>query len=168
MIRFKTRIQKFAKQGEKTGWTYIEINQQQAQSLNPKSKKSFRVKGKLDKHPIEKQSLLPMGDGKYILPLNAKLRKLIGKKEGDSLIVELTIDKRKPELSKDLLACLQSEPEALVFFKGLTNSHQHYFSGWIESAKTVQTKTKRIVMAIDAFTKKQGFPEMLRANKNQN
>jgi hypothetical protein len=46
-------------------------------------------------------------------------------------------------------------------------SHQVYFSKWIESAKTNATKTKRIVMALTAFSKKQGYPEMIRENKNK-
>ena len=53
----------------------------------------------------------------------------------------------------------------MKFFKTLPGSHQRYFSKWIEDAKTMQTKTKRIVMALTAFSKKQGFPEMMRENK---
>jgi hypothetical protein len=165
MVTFKTRIQKFKKQGEKTGWTYIEISKAQAEKIYPGNRKSFRVKGKFDDFSVERQSLLPMGNGNFIVPLNAKIRKALKKKEGDMLNVSITLDKRKPTLSADLMDCLKTEPESLAFFKSLPKSHQNYFSGWVESAKTIQTKTKRILMAMNAFAKKQGFPEMLREHK---
>ncbi len=44
-------------------------------------KQSFRVKGLLDNHPIAQTALLPAGDGAFILPINAAMRKGIGKKQ---------------------------------------------------------------------------------------
>ena len=162
MITFTTTIQKFAKQGEKTGWTYIEISVSQAKKIKPDTKVSFRVKGTLDSFAIQKTALLPMGDGKFIMPLNASIRKGIGKKHGEKLKVSLEVDEREIELSRDLMKCLKYDPQAIAFFKTLPKGHQQYFSKWIESAKTTQTKTKRIVMALIAFNKKQGYSEMMR------
>jgi hypothetical protein len=45
MIKFTATLLKFDKQGEKTGWTYIEIPADLAQKLKPGNKKIFRVKG---------------------------------------------------------------------------------------------------------------------------
>jgi hypothetical protein len=165
MITFSTTIQRFDKQGEKTGWTYIEISASQAQKLKPDTKVSFRVKGKLDEFEIQKTALIPMGDGKFILPINATIRKGIKKKHGDKLKAALEADDREIALSRDLITCLKDDPQAYTFFKSLTKGHQQYFSKWIESAKTAQTKTKRIVMAVIALAQKQGYPEMMRANK---
>ncbi|HEX5169784.1 MAG TPA: YdeI/OmpD-associated family protein [Cyclobacteriaceae bacterium] len=165
MITFSTRILKFGNKGEKTGWRYIEISKAQAEKLNPGCRVAFRVKGKLDHHPIEKTALIPMGEGNFILPMNAELRKATGKKEGDTIKVQMQFDKRELTLSADFLGCLKDEPVAYDFFKTLSKSHQNYFSKWIESAKTENTKVKRITMAVVALGCKQGFPEMLRANK---
>jgi hypothetical protein len=165
MIRFNTRIQKFQKQGEKTGWSYIEITGPQANKLKPGCKVSFRVKGKLDEHPIERTSLLPMGDGGFILPVNATIRKAIGKKAGDKLFAELDLDERPVTVPSDFLRCLKDEPRALEYFRSLPKGHQNYFSKWIDSAKTISTKTRRITMAVIALGSGQGFPEMMRANK---
>ena len=41
MVRFSTIIKKFADQGEKTGWTYIEIPHTIADQLKPGIKKHF-------------------------------------------------------------------------------------------------------------------------------
>jgi tRNA isopentenyl-2-thiomethyl-A-37 hydroxylase MiaE len=165
MIKFNTTILRFDKQGEKTGWTYIEISAAQAKKINPDVKVSYRVKGKLDNYSIEKTAILPMGEGGFIMPLKGEIRKAIGKKMGDKLTVELELDQRQIEPSADFMKCLKQDPEALNFFKTLPGSHQRYFSKWIDDAKTIQTKTKRIVMAMTAFSRKQGFQEMVRANK---
>jgi hypothetical protein len=165
MIRFTTRIQRFEKQGEKTGWSYIEITSAQAHKLKPDCKVSFRVKGQLDEHKIEKIALLPMGDGSFILPVNATIRKATNKKAGDKLIVILDADDRAVSISPDFIKCLKDDPRAFDFFKSLPKGHQNYFSKWIDSAKTLPTKTRRITMAVIALGQGQGFPEMIRANK---
>jgi hypothetical protein len=168
MIHFTTTIQKFDRKGEKSGWTYIELTAAQAKKLKPGSKVSFRVKGSLDQFHVEKVALLPMGEGDFILPLNGQMRKAIGKKQGDKLTVSLEVDDRKMMVSTDLMACLKEDPEAMKFFKSLPGSHQLYFSKWIESAKTAATKTKRIVTSMLAFSKKQGYSEMMRSYRDQN
>ena len=107
-----------------------------------------------------------MGDGSFIMPINGKIRKAIHKHAGSTLRVTMQVDKREATLSRDLMDCLSEDPEALAFFKSLPKYHQNYFSAWIEGAKTTQTKTKRIVMTINALSKKEGFREVLRAYKN--
>jgi hypothetical protein len=167
MIKFNTTILRFDKQGEKTGWTYIEVSASQAKKINPGVKVAYRVKGKLDDFTFEKTALIPMGEGGFIMPLNGKVRKAIGKKMGDKLKVEIELDKRQIQPSADFMACLKQEPEAMAFFKTMPGSHQRYFSKWIEDAKTSSTKAKRIVMALTAFSKKQRFNEMMRANRSE-
>ena len=48
MVSFEAIIKKFDKQGEKTGWTYIDIPEATAQQLMPGNKKAFRIKGNMD------------------------------------------------------------------------------------------------------------------------
>jgi hypothetical protein len=165
MISYNTTLLKFDKKGEKTGWTFIEISAAQAKKLKD-SKVSFRVKGTLDSHKISQVALVPMGEGTFILAVNGTMRKAIGKKAGDKVKVTLEADESKIILSSDMMACLKDEPAALAAFKKLPGSHQKYFSRWIESAKTANTKTKRIVMTVEALAKKLNFGEMLRAERN--
>ena len=167
MLKYETHIQKFNKKGEKSGWSYIVITKQQAEKLHPGSKTAFRVKGKLDQMPIEKTFVLPMGDGSYILPINGTMRKTLAKGEGDKLSVSLLEDKRELTLSSEFITCLKDEPGAYDFFCSLPKSHQQYFSKWIDSAKTDDTKAKRIAMAVMGLAMRQGYSEMMRANKGR-
>ena len=163
MVEYATTILKFNEQGEKTGWTYIEVPADVAQELKPGNKKSFRVKGKLDNYPIEMIAIMPMGEGAFIMAINAAMRKGIAKKHGAMLQVQLEVDNKTYELNPDLMECLAEEPEGMVYFKGLAPSHQNYFSKWVESAKTNETKAKRIAQCVNAMVKKQTYSEMIRA-----
>ncbi|MBI4947079.1 MAG: DUF1905 domain-containing protein [Bacteroidetes bacterium] len=113
MVKYTTSILRFDKQGEKTGWTYIEIPADVARKLKPGNKRSFRVKGKLDSYSFEKTSLLPMGKGSFILPLNAAIRKAIGKRHGAMLRVQMAEDKSEFVFNPDLMACLADDPKAI-------------------------------------------------------
>lgn len=163
MEKFTTRLLKFEKNGEKTGWTFIEIPNDIAQRLHPGNKKMFRVKGALDQHRISQVVLFPAGNGSFIMPVNNTMRKGIGKREGAMLDVSLEIDTHETELDKDLLLCLEEEPEAKQYFFELTKSHRNYFSKWIEGAKTEATKAKRIANTLNALVNNQNFGEMMRS-----
>ena len=167
MIHFNAVIKKFAEQGEKTGWSYIEIPEEIASKMKPGYKKSFRVKGSLDNYEIERTSLLPMGGGSFIIPINATIRKALGKRKGAVIKVSLTEDAREVEINKTFLVCLADEPQALEFFNSLPGSHRNYFSKWIESAKTEETKANRIARAVTALSRKLGYAEMMRIAKEK-
>jgi Domain of unknown function (DUF1905)/Bacteriocin-protection, YdeI or OmpD-Associated len=164
-VTFKATIQRFGQMGEKTGWTYIDIPLDIAESLQPGMRKSFRVKGRLDGWKFEGIALIPIGDGNFIMTLNATVRKAIGKRHGAEVLAELQPDFKEIELNSTLMECLAEEPDALAHFKKLSKSHQQYISKWIDSAKTEETIAKRIGHALDALADKKGYPEMLRAQK---
>ena len=165
MIVFSTRILKFNRKGEKTGWSYIEVTRKRAEQLSHKSRVSFRVRGRLDNYPIEKRALIPMGEGNFILPINSMMRKATGKVAGDTIRVEFELDPRPLTPSSDFIKCLKDDPRAFEHFKTLPKSHQNYFSKWIDEAKTIHTKTRRITMAVIALGQSQGFLETVRAYK---
>jgi hypothetical protein len=167
MIKFSAILLKFSEQGEKTGWTYIEVSTEIAQRLKPNNKKSFRVKGYLDDYYFEEKALLPMGEGNFIMALKTEIRKAIGKRRGAIIAVKMSLDDNPVTLNADLMKCLVDEPQAFSFFKTLTPGHQKYFSNWIESAKTESTKATRIAHTITAMILKEDFGKMLRRVKKE-
>ena len=167
MVQFNAIIKRFDRQGEKTGWTYIEIPASIAQKINPGTKKGFRVKGQLDHYSYSMIALLPMGGGDFIMALNAAMRKAIKKTKGSAVQVKMEVDNNEIKPPAELIECLQDEPEALEYFNSLTKGHQNYFTNWIKSAKTDVTKAKRIAATINALTKGWDFGQMLRAMKKE-
>ncbi len=151
--------------GEKTSWTYIDIPNEIAEKLNPGIKKSYRVKVVLDNIKINAMALIPIGDGNFILTLNAEIRKNLHKKQGDLLLVKIELDKVGYIQNELFLICLNDEPDALKYFNTLPRGHQNYFSKWIDSAKTEATQSKRITQVLNALTKKWDYGMMIRAGK---
>ena len=106
MIEFNTIILQFDEQGEKTGWSYIEVPADLARQIKPGSRKSFRVKGMLDGFAIAGMALLPMGNGNFIMALKAEVRKAIHKNAGAMVQVRIEEDRDyKVEVPDDLQEC---------------------------------------------------------------
>jgi hypothetical protein len=168
MIEFNTIILQFAEQGEKTGWSYIEVPADLAQQIKQGNKKSFRVRGMLDGFAINGIALMPMGDGSFIMPLKAEIRKAIHKNRGAMLQVKIEEDTDfKIEMPDDLKECFEFEPEALDFFNSLPKSHRDYFIKWINSAKINETRAKRIVNTVNAMLRKWNYGQMMRATSKE-
>jgi hypothetical protein len=166
MVTFTAIILKFGEMGEKTGWTYINIPVDIAQQLKPDNRKSFRVRGTLDSFAIAGVATMPMGNGDFILTLNATMRRGVRKREGAMLQVSLEEDLDfKLIVPEDLYDCLSDEPEALEFFNSMLESHRRYFVNWLNSAKTIDTRAKRIGMICHAMSNRMNYPEMIRAAK---
>jgi hypothetical protein len=168
MIEFKTMILKFGEMGEKTGWRYIEIPADVAGKLKPGNKKSFRVKGFLDSYSISGFALLPMGEGAFIMPIKLEIRKAIHKEAGAMITVKLEEHADfKVDIPADLQDCFDFDPEALAQFDTLPMSHRNYFIKWIDSAKTDETRAKRIVNTVNAMLRKWSYNEMIREMKKE-
>ncbi|WP_183576660.1 YdeI/OmpD-associated family protein [Mucilaginibacter sp. X5P1] len=168
MVEFNTIILQFNEQGEKTGWTYIEVPADIAQQIKPGNKKSFRVRGMLDAFPVSGLALMPMGEGNFIMALKAEIRKGIHKNAGAVLQVRLEEDTDyKVEIPDDLMECFDFEPEAFEFFNSLAKSHRDYFIKWINSAKTSETRAKRIVNTINAMLRRWDYNTMIREMRKE-
>lgn len=166
MIRFSTKI---VNDHFNFGRDYINIPADIAQQLNPGNKRAFRASGHIDKHPVSCITLLPLGNGDFMIPLNNAIRKGTGKRRlGATLQLSLALDANPVAIySAELMQCLDDEPEARVFFESLSWSNRNYFGKWIEDAKTVATRANRIAQVIEALLKKQNFNQMVIARHEQ-
>lgn len=167
MVKFTAVIQQFEQNAEKSGWTYIDVPADVSEKIKPGNRRTFRVKGKLDDHPVKGVALMPVKGGGFIMPVNAEMRKGIHKRKGAMVILQLQEDHEKIAPPEELLECLADEPVAKKYFESLTYGHKNYFTKWIESAKTEPTKTKRIAQAVDALSKQLDFGTMLRNLKGK-
>lgn len=168
MITFKAEIERFHDMGEKTGWTYVFIPLAIANQIKSDCRKSFRVKGYLDQVAIEGVSMVPMGEGNFIIALNGALRKKLRKEKGAVLELSLTEDTTfKIEMPEDLEICLSDEAHLMQNFLNQPKSHQNYYINWLNTAKTEATRTKRIVKIISAMDQGWDFGTMMRDGKER-
>ncbi|MBL0316526.1 MAG: YdeI/OmpD-associated family protein [Flavobacteriales bacterium] len=108
-----------------------------------------------------------MGDGDFIIPFNAQMRKGTGKQKGDSVLLQLDLEQEEKKISEDLLMCLAEVNENLERFLSLPKGHQNYYSNWVESAKTTSTKSDRIMKTIFAMEHEMDYGQMIRHFKNK-
>jgi hypothetical protein len=167
MVEFSAAISKFEEYGDKTGWTYIEIGVDIASQIKPGNKKAFKVKGFLDKYKIAGKTVLPMGGGRFILPLDATIRKSIHKGKGAMVLVKLEEDSTPHVIPGWMIECLEDEPLAGERFYKMPRSHQNYYIKWVESAKTEATRTKRMALTINSLVRGLDFGQMIRMNREE-
>ncbi|HNE62246.1 MAG TPA: YdeI/OmpD-associated family protein, partial [Saprospiraceae bacterium] len=105
------------------------------------------------------------GAGEFIIPVRKDLQKKLGKSAGQEVAMVIELCRHDYVLNKDFVDYLETDANALSFFNKLTGSHQRYFSKWIDSAKTTQTRVERIARAVNALSRKQGYVEMIRSRK---
>ena len=131
----------------KGGWTFAEIPE------IPQDKHSHfgwvKVRGSIDGFEIRKYHLMPLGNGNLFLGVKADIRKKIKKQAGDSVHVILYLDNEPLEVPEELIICLKEEPEVYEKFRQMKESEQKVFIDWIYSAKTDETKVKRIAATMD-------------------
>ena len=149
LVDNKYKLQKFPGKG---GWTYVVISE------IPKDQHAHfgmvRVKGKIDNYEIKQYNLMPMAGGTLFLPIKAGIRKIINKREGDSVHIILYPDNSTVEIPAELEICLRDEPSAYETFMSYTDSEKKAFIDWIYSAKREETKISRIAKTMYKLQRK--------------
>jgi hypothetical protein len=91
--------------------------------------------------------------GQYLVGVSAAVRKETGLRGGDPIRVTLTLadGPRLVELPADFVLALSKSLAAKAFFDGLSNSVQRFHVDNVNSAKTPETRERRIDKAVALF-----------------
>ena len=133
LVTKKYLLEKFPGKG---GWTFARIPEIVQNKNNPFG--WVKVKGMIDDYEISQYKLMPMGNGSLFLPVNARIRKIIGKEAGDHIMVTLYADNDPVSIPQELLACLKDEPVAYHNFFRFTEGQQKEYIDWIYATKKSQ------------------------------
>ncbi len=95
--------------------------------------------------------------GRSLIPVSADHRRRAGIAAGDDIDVELELDTkpRQVELPADLAEALSQDDEARQFFDGLTASQKKWHVQSVESAKTPETRQRRISKSMELLRQRQ-------------
>ncbi|MEJ5995312.1 YdeI/OmpD-associated family protein [Pedobacter sp. Du54] len=166
MITLQAEIERFETNGEKTGWSYVFIPQETAEQIKADNRREVRVRGFIDQISVSGMCMMPVKFDGFILPLKKSLRKALRKECGASVVLNLEFDVDfKIEIPDDLEVCLADEEELLERFLSMPKSHQNYFINWLNTAKTEPTRTKRLVMIVNAMFNRLDFGGMIRSGR---
>ena len=101
----------------------------------------------------EYRSTVGVMGGKHLISISAAVRKQTGLSGGDPIHVTLKLadSPRDVDVPGDLAAALAADADAGAFFAKLSNSLQRYHVDTINSAKTAETRQRRIEKAIALF-----------------
>jgi hypothetical protein len=111
----------------------------------------------IDKIELPPGKLMKIKDGRLFLPVNAGLRKTIGKEAGDEVVIELFIDGQGTDAVSTLMECLADEPNALTNFKALHPDLQKRLIEWISESKSEKVIVERIAKSVTTLSSG-GFP----------
>jgi uncharacterized protein YdeI (YjbR/CyaY-like superfamily) len=97
-----------------------------------------------------------MGTECYILGIRKEIREQTGKTFGD--LVEITVQEdtepRVVEIPAELMRALEADSEASALFEKLSYTHQREYVTWIEEARKVATRQRRIMKTIEMVKQK--------------
>jgi hypothetical protein len=134
--------------GGKTA-TGIRVPAEVVESLGKGRKPPVRVT--INGHTY-RSSVAVMG-GEYMVGVSAENRAAAGVKAGDELEVEMELDTAPREVTvpADLAEALDREPQARVYFDGLSYSNRLRHVLAIEGAKAEDTRQRRIAKSVAMF-----------------
>jgi hypothetical protein len=91
--------------------------------------------------------------GKILMPFSSEHRAASGL-SGGAIEVELVPDDapREVEVPADLATALADAPDAAAFLAGLSHTHQLAYVLWIEDAKKLETRSARVVKAVEMLS----------------
>ena len=146
-------LQKYPGKG---GWTYAEIP-----GIKPDGKNPFgwmTVSGTIDDFILKQYKLMPSGKGNLFLPVKKEIRQHIKKEAGDFVHIKLFRDNSKLVIPQEIVECFKQESEFTYnTYKSLRESEQKAYLDWIYSARTEETKAKRILKMMEKLKRKLKF-----------
>jgi hypothetical protein len=99
------------------------------------------------------RSTVAVMGGQYLIGVNATVRQATGLAGGDRASVTLTVatTPREVGVPDDLATALAADAQLQSFFAALSNSLQRYHVDQVVSAKTPETRQRRIDKAVQLF-----------------
>lgn len=132
----------------KGGWTYAEIPE-----VKPDKHAWFnwiKVHGFVDDFEIRQARLMPLGNGRMMLPVKAAIRKAIKKSAGDQVHIILYPDNLQIEVPDEIIECMELYDSKLIEVMRRQSANQiQEIIEWIYAAKKDETKARRINKLID-------------------
>jgi hypothetical protein len=151
-IRFTAKLLRPKAAGKGESWTFLNLPKDASAKLPSRAMTS--IEGTLNGVPI-RATLEPDGVGGHWLKVDRIMRESAGAEAGDLVTLEIapTAVEPEPVLPEDLREALATAlPEALQTWSDITPLARRDWIYWITSGKRVETRVKRIDVAISKLS----------------
>lgn len=145
---FKAKLLRPAKPGKDDSWAFLILPKSASDKLPRRGRTS--VDGTINGHPFE-ATLDPDGQLSHWLKVNKALRQAACANVGELVTVQIIPADPEPEPQPpdDLREALSTSPEAKAVWEDTTTIARLDWIHWIESAKQVNTRERRVDNACD-------------------
>jgi hypothetical protein len=147
---------KLMRPGAVGAWTFALVPRAAAAKAGFRAR--MRVKGTIDGVPF-RSSLIPRGGGEVFVIVNNDMRGRIGKKEGETVRLELELDSSPVvvQVPPALRQGLDRHPQAKAVFAAFTPSQRLAYVRWIAEAKQDATRDRRVAAAVKKLGRGEKF-----------
>lgn len=149
LIDCQVTLEKFSGKG---GWTYAPLPPLPTGrgghfGMRP-------VTGRIDELDLPSGTLMPLGQGRLFLPVNAALRKRLGKQAGDAVHLLLYAASPTTGIAEaDFEECLAEQPAALQHYRQLPPPQRLGWREWVAAAPTEAAQVARVDRALALLTR---------------
>jgi len=147
VIRFKARLLRQAGAAKNGSSALIDI----PNAVSKKLRGMTKVEGVINGHPF-RAALEPQTNGGRSVRVNAAMRNGAGAGMGDTVSLAILGPEPAPRAPADLRAALAASHEATALWKDLDTDGRRIYIRWIEAAKTLETRARRVARTVDQLS----------------
>ena len=147
VLRFKARLFRHPKTTKPGALTLLNIPKAVSKKLRGMSK----VEGTMNGHPF-RAALEANKSGNHWLHVNEAMRKGAGAGAGDTVKVAILGPEPESKVPADLRVALNASHEAQTLWKDLTSIGRRDWIRWIDSAKSPETRVRRVTRTAEQLS----------------
>ena len=147
VLRFNARLFEHPEATENGSGTLLDVPRDVSKQLGDMPK----VEGTINGHPF-RAALEPNPSGGRRLKVNQAMRRGAGADDGDTVELAILGPEPDPKGPADLRAAFAASPEAKTVWKELTTMGRQDWVRWIESAKTAETRARRVTRTVEQLS----------------
>ena len=147
VIRFKARLVQHSRAEKTDAWALFNV----PKAVSKKLRGITTVEGTINGHPF-RAALEPNASGRHTLRVNKAMRNGVGADAGDTVNLAVLGPEPPPKIPADLRAAMTSSHKAKSLWQDLSTIGRRDYIRWIESAKTSETRARRVRRTVEQLS----------------
>ncbi|MBV8263566.1 MAG: DUF1905 domain-containing protein [Candidatus Eremiobacteraeota bacterium] len=147
VFRFEAQLVRHPKRADQGGWGLVNV----PKSIGKQLRGMTTIEGTINGHPF-RAALEPNSSGSHSLRVNQAMRRGASADPGDKVQFAILGPEPEPKLPADLRVALSTAREAKTLWGDLTRLGRLDWMRWINSAKTPETRARRVRRTVEQLS----------------